>query len=68
MTPDAAFLDAPEISALLFHPRRCEAANGLEPTETRADGTNDLLFRAREGDMYFGALRDLRDAVTMTNP
>ena len=31
-------------------------------------GHNDLLFRAREGDMYFGALRDLRDAVTMTNP
>ena len=31
-----AFLDAPEVSALLFHPRRCEAANGLESTETRA--------------------------------
>ena len=115
MTPDFAFLDAPEVSAPLFHPRRCEAANGLEPTETWADGAtlgglwldrptlllhgasdslippaaarenftasaaawrrlveipgaghNDLLFRAREGDLYFGPLRDLRAAATTT--
>ena len=38
MTQDSTFLDAPDISTLLFHPRRCEAANGLEPTGTRADG------------------------------
>lgn len=35
---DTAFLDAPDVSALLFHPRRCEATHGLEPTETRTDG------------------------------
>ena len=52
-----AFLDAPDVSALLFHPRRCEAANGLEPTGTRAadgatlgglwlerTGTDDVLL------------------------
>lgn len=38
MTPDSGFLDAPGVSALLFHPRRCEAGNGLEPTATRAGG------------------------------
>ena len=29
-------------------------------------GHDDLLFRAREGDLYFGALRELRGAVTTT--
>lgn len=57
MTQDSTFLDAPDISTLLFHPRRCEAANGLEPTGTRAGdgatlgglglerpGTDDVLL------------------------
>ncbi len=36
----ASFLDASEISELLFDPRRYEKANSLEPTETKADGAS----------------------------
>ena len=36
--PFALFLDTPEISSLLFHPRRCDAANKLAPISVTVPG------------------------------
>ena len=36
-TSTTAFFDTPEISSLLFFPRRCEASNGLEKTTVSDD-------------------------------
>ena len=39
------------------------AATWKRLVEIPGAGHNDLLFRAREGDLYFGAIRDLRKAA-----